>query len=212
MKRLGVILLVLLAVLPGAGLVSVATVMSTALRTCAAGSPSAGSEVIIVPETSGVVFPLPNGSYTDTSSYGWRSDPFTGVRTFHAGSDLAAAIGTPILAIADGVVVFAGVSGGFGGLVILEHTVAGERVASWYAHIYPNRIHVVIGDTVTAGAHIADVGSAGRSTGPHLHVQIHPGGADQPTVNAIEWLARQGAQGLADASAVPTSCEPTEAP
>lgn len=212
MKRLVGILVVLLALLPGAGLVSVAALMSPASRTCATGSPSKAGEVIIVPETSGVVFPLPDATYTDTSSYGWRSDPFTGDRTFHAGSDLAAANGTPILAIADGVVVFAGLSGGFGGLVILEHTVDGQRVASSYAHIYPNRIHVVAGNTVTAGAHIADVGSAGRSTGPHLHLQIHPGGADQPTVNAIEWLARHGARGVAGASASPTSCEPSEAP
>ncbi|WP_404434236.1 M23 family metallopeptidase [Microbacterium lacus] len=212
MKRVIGILVVLMAVLPATGLVSVAVLMTTASRTCATAPPSVGDEAIIVPETSGLVFPLSDGTYTDTSSYGWRTDPFTGVRTFHEGSDLAAANGTPILAIADGVVAFAGLSGGFGGLVILEHTVDGERVASSYAHIYENRIHVTRGATVTAGQHIADVGSAGRSTGPHLHLQIHPGGVDQPTVNALEWLSRSGAAGVTDPAPATTSCESVEAP
>jgi len=166
----------------------------------------------IVPETSRIVFPLPEGTYTDTSSYGWRTDPFTGQRTFHAGSDLAAALGTPILAVADGVVVFAGFRGRYGGLIIIEHTVSGERVASYYAHMYGGGIHVAVGDTVTAGHHIGDVGSAGRSTGAHLHLEIHPGGEDQPTVNAIEWLTEHGAEGLDDAAVAASSCGPGSAP
>lgn len=172
----------------------------------ATDSPSGGG--VVVPETTRIVFPLPEGTYTDTSSYGWRTDPFTGEPAFHAGSDLAAEGGTRILAIADGVVTFAGPRGGFGGLIIIEHTVTGERVASYYAHMYEDGIHVSTGDTVTAGQHVGVVGSAGRSTGTHLHLEVHPGGENGPTVNAIEWLVEHGATGVKSAEVSATACRP----
>ncbi|GAA4353330.1 hypothetical protein GCM10023087_22390 [Microbacterium rhizosphaerae] len=162
-----------------------------------------------VPETSRIVFPLPDGTYTFASPFGWRTDPFTGKRTFHEGSDLAAAGGTPILAIADGVVAFAGPRGGYGNLIIIEHTVDGQPVASFYAHMWDMGIHVAVGNTVVAGQHIADVGSAGRSTGTHLHLEIHPGGATQPPVDAVQWLAAHDAKGLEGESIVPAGCVPT---
>ena len=160
----------------------------------------------IVPETSRIVFPLPVGTYTKTDSFGWRVDPYTGARKFHAGSDLAAPLGTSILAVADGVVAFAGQRGSYGGLIILNHTVGGSTVASYYAHMHPDGIHVATGDTVAAGQHIGDVGSAGRSTGPHLHLEIHPGGTDQPAVNATDWLTEHGAGDLAGADVTTASC------
>ncbi|WP_194396244.1 M23 family metallopeptidase [Microbacterium atlanticum] len=168
---------------------------------------SAGAQgEVRVPETTRIAFPLPSGTYTDTSSYGWRTDPFTGNRTFHEGSDLAAAGGTPILAIADGVVTFAGRSGGFGNLIIVEHTVDGERVASYYAHMWESGVHVIAGSTVTAGQHIGDVGSSGRSSGTHLHLEIHPDGSDHPPVNAIEWLTKHNADGASGGRIVPADC------
>jgi len=151
-------------------------------------------------ESSRVVFPLPAGTYTNTDSFGWRIDPYTGERRFHAGSDLAAPLGTPILAIADGGVSFAGQRGTYGGLITIEHTVGGERVTSYYAHMYDQGMHVAAGDNVIAGQHIGDVGSAGKSTGPHLHLEIHPGGSSQPAVNAMDWLAAHGAADLTDAT------------
>ncbi|WP_104178379.1 M23 family metallopeptidase [Cryobacterium sp. Y50] len=156
-----------------------------------------------VVESSRVVFPLPDGSYTNTDSFGWRIDPYTGERRFHAGSDLAARLGTPILAVADGVVSFAGQRGTYGGLITIEHIVGGERVTSYYAHMYEQGMHVAVGDSVVAGQHIGDVGSAGKSTGPHLHLEIHPGGSGQPAVNAVDWLAAQGA---ADVTAATSRC------
>ena len=153
-----------------------------------------------VAESSRVVFPLPAGSFTNTDSFGWRIDPYTGERRFHAGSDLAAQLGTPILAIADGVVSFAGQRGTYGGLITIEHTIGGERAISYYAHMYEQGMHVTTGDSVVAGQHIGDVGSAGKSTGPHLHLEIHPGGADHPAVDAVEWLATHGAADLTDAT------------
>lgn len=164
-----------------------------------------------MPETSRVVFPLPAGTYTTSDSFGPRIDPYTGVERFHAGSDLPAPAGTPILAVADGLVTFAGERGTFGGLIVLEHTVGGDRVASYYAHMYPDGIHVAAGDSVPAGQHIGDVGSAGRSTGPHLHLEIHPGGASEPAVDALVWLADHGAAGLAGAEVATAGCRPGKA-
>ncbi|UOQ89194.1 peptidoglycan DD-metalloendopeptidase family protein [Agromyces endophyticus] len=161
-----------------------------------------------VPETTRVVFPLPEGTYTNTDSFGPRVDPYTGEYRFHAGSDLAAPSGTPILAIADGRVVFAGDRGTYGGLIILEHTIGGQRVASYYAHMYDTGIHVTAGDSVAAGQHIGDVGSAGKSTGPHLHLEIHPGGQDHPAVDALAWLTEHGAAAVGDAAVNLAGCRP----
>lgn len=168
----------------------------------------AGGNPPRVPETTRVVFPLPDGSYTSTDGFGWRIDPVTRERRFHAGSDLAAPASTPILAVADGRVVFAGERGTYGGLIVLEHTVAGQVVASFYAHMYDEGIHVAVGDTVAAGQHIGDVGSAGKSTGPHLHLEIRPGGEDEPAVNAVDWLTGHGAVGVGDAELTIAGCRP----
>jgi murein DD-endopeptidase MepM/ murein hydrolase activator NlpD len=173
--------------------------------------PSPPSAEPLVRETTRIVFPLPEGTYTDTSSFGWRTDPFTGERKFHAGSDFASAGGTPILAVADGLVTHAGPSGGFGNLIIIEHTVNGQRVASFYAHMWDAGIHVAVGGTVTAGQHIGAVGSAGRSTGTHLHLEIHPGGPAEAAVNAVEWLAEQSAEGLSGSAVTPAGCTSTGA-
>ena len=163
------------------------------------GSSGGGSGVpgdADIPETTALVFPLPNGTYTHTSDFGWRSDPFTSERSFHAGTDWAAADGTPIFALADGVVTYAGMVGGTSGQITIEHTIDGERIATVYLHMWAHGIHVQAGDQVIAGQHIGDVGSSGRSTGPHLHFQLHPGGAGASPVDAIPWLADHGVEGL----------------
>lgn len=191
----------------------VAEAILTALtRTQSDGGWAASADGTVVPETSRMVFPLPAGTYTNTDSFGPRIDPYTGVQRFHAGSDLAARMGTPILVIADGVVTFAGQRGTYGGLIIVEHTVGGARVASYYAHMYNYGIHVTEGDTVAAGQHIGDVGSAGKSTGAHLHLEIHPGGANAPAVDAMDWLAEHGAAGLAGADVSTAACRPERTP
>jgi len=184
----------------------VAEAILTALTRPPTGGTGNGGGAPVLPETTRIVFPLPDGTWVDTDSYGWRTDPFTGERRFHSGSDLAAADGTPILAAADGQVTFAGPSPGFGNLIIIEHTVQGERVASYYAHMWDTGMHVTEGDTVTAGQHIADVGSNGRSTGAHLHFEIHPGGQGQPAVDATAWLADHGAEGTTAGETTPATC------
>lgn len=182
----------------------VAEAILTALTRRAETTPG-GTPLGDVPETISLVFPLPNGTWVNTSDFGWRTDPFTGERAFHSGTDWAAADGTPILAVADGVVSHAGFSSGYGGLIIIEHTIGGERIASAYAHMWDSGILVSVGDRVVAGQHIGNVGSAGRSTGAHLHFEIRPGGSNAAAVDAEPWLAAHGVQNL-DAASTAALC------
>lgn len=148
-----------------------------------------------------------------TSDYGKRVDPVTGGNRLHTGVDFSAPDGTPILAAADGTVTFAGTQGGYGGLIVVDHTVDGQPVATAYAHLWDNGFHVAVGDRVTAGQHIGDVGSAGNSTGPHLHFEVRPGGADASAIDPVPWLDQYGAADLGAAeggtSTQPASCQPS---
>lgn len=111
------------------------------------------------------------GAPTVTSAYGWRHDPFTGHARFHAGTDLRAAYGTPVAAVAAGTVTFAGDKGGYGTTVVVDH---GNGRETLFAHL--SSADVQVGDTVEAGQVIARSGSSGRSTGAHLHVEFREGG------------------------------------
>ncbi len=102
-----------------------------------------------------------------SSNFGWRRDPFTGQRAWHAGVDIAAQEGSPVRAAMDGVVSFSGQKGGYGNVVIVDH---GGGVQSVYGHNKANG--VMEGQAVKAGQVIAQVGQTGRSTGPHLHFEI----------------------------------------
>jgi murein DD-endopeptidase MepM/ murein hydrolase activator NlpD len=110
-------------------------------------------------------YPLPR-AFPVTSRYGWRTHPITGESAFHSGIDLGAPKGTPVLATKDGVVDFAGRSGGYGNLIELSHDSFGTR----YAHL--DQIFVKNGQRVKKGQQIGTVGSTGRSTGPHLHFEV----------------------------------------
>lgn len=159
-----------------------------------------------VPETTRVVFPLPEGAWVKTGGFGPRTDPITFEPDYHFGTDYGAADGTQIFSVADGIVVHAGYTGTWGGLIIIEHTVKGERVASYYAHMWEHGIHVTEGMTVTAGQHIGDVGSSGKSTGAHLHLEIRPGGQGHPAIDSEQWLTDQGAEGLTESETSRASC------
>jgi lipoprotein NlpD len=102
----------------------------------------------------------------------------------HQGIDLAAPAGTPIYAVYDGKVVYAGVQKGYGNLVILEHE---DRVMTVYAHNETNIVET--GESVKAGEKIAAMGSTGRSSGNHLHFEIRQAG--QP-VNPEPYLKMEG--------------------
>ncbi len=160
-----------------------------------------------VAESSRIVFPLPEGTWVMTSPYGMREHPITGEHTLHTGTDFAGPDGTPILAAADGIVTVAEYTGGYGGLVVIEHTVDGQTVATAYAHSWENGIHVTVGDRVTAGQHIADVGSSGYSTGPHLHFEVRIGGTNGEYSDSAVWLTEHGAANLPAGEITPTgSC------
>lgn len=116
-----------------------------------------------------------------TSGYGTRSDPFKTVKAMHAGIDLAGPIGTPIYATADGMVGRAGVAGGYGNLVELEH---GKAIQTRFGHLSAILVH--IGQRVKRGDMIGRMGSTGRSTGSHLHYEVRVDGA---AVNPLPFLA-----------------------
>ncbi|MCC4268051.1 M23 family metallopeptidase [Microbacterium schleiferi] len=176
--------------------------------TGAAGPAAAPLAAGPVAESSRVVFPLPEGTWVLTSPFGPRIHPITGEPSFHTGTDFAAPDGTPILAAADGTVTVAEFSGGYGGLIVIEHQIDGATVATAYAHMWQSGIHVSTGDRVTAGQHIGDVGSSGNSTGPHLHFEVRPGGTSGEAVDAAKWLNDHNAADLPEATVgSPAGCD-----
>ena len=118
---------------------------------------------------------LPNGAPVavafNSSSYGWRIDPFTGGKAFHEGLDFPANMGTPIRAAADGIVSFAEHTPDYGNIVKIEH---GSGLETRYAHASKLLVHA--GERVVKGQEVAEIGSTGRSTGPHLHYEIRLNG------------------------------------
>ena len=110
-------------------------------------------------------------SFRFTSGYGFRRDPKTGGRRMHNGTDFAAPLGTDLFATADGVVTFAGWQSGYGRFIRIQHAFG---IETRYAHL--SKIRVKVGQKVSRGDHIGDMGSSGRSTGVHLHYEIRVGG------------------------------------
>ncbi len=102
-----------------------------------------------------------------TSGFGRRVSPFTGEKGVHQGIDIAAPVGTPILAPADGVVIFTGAKAGFGNFIMIAH---GYGVVTRYGHNLQNMVQP--GQKVTRGEQIGTVGMTGRTTGPHCHYEI----------------------------------------
>lgn len=102
-----------------------------------------------------------------TSVYGYRDHPVSGEYLFHSGTDLAADIGTPVAAFADGTVDFIGESEVYGLYIQLDH---GNGVTTFYCHC--SALYAQKGETVSAGQTIAAVGDTGNATGPHLHLEI----------------------------------------
>jgi murein DD-endopeptidase MepM/ murein hydrolase activator NlpD len=101
------------------------------------------------------------------SGFGWRIDPFTGSNAMHEGLDFPAVSGTPVYAAAGGVVVVQQAHPNFGNLVEIEH---GNDLLTRYGHA--SRVFVKSGDVVKRGQKIAEIGTSGRSTGPHLHFEV----------------------------------------
>lgn len=108
-----------------------------------------------------------SGNFHVSSGFGMRNDPFTGTLARHEGLDFTAPTGTAIIAAADGVVTRSGWEDTYGHIIEITHA---EGFVTRYAHI--SKRHVAEGTNVKRGQRIADVGSTGRSTGPHLHYEI----------------------------------------
>lgn len=132
-------------------------ILSTASK---AGSPSA-----YIPSIWPVVGSLRSG-------VGMRGNPFGGSSTeFHKGQDIAAPMGTPVSATADGTIIIAGWQRGYGWVVYIDH---GNGITTRYGHL--SRIDVELGQTIRRGEQLGLVGSTGRSTGPHLHYEVRING------------------------------------
>jgi murein DD-endopeptidase MepM/ murein hydrolase activator NlpD len=118
-----------------------------------------------------------------TSGFGGRVDPILGGRQFHKGLDFEADVGDPVLAVADGVVSFAGVRSGYGNVVEIDH---GNGYVTRYAH--NSRLERHVGELIRAGQEIAKAGSTGRSTGAHVHLEVWKNGQ---AVNPRNFLSQQ---------------------
>lgn len=118
------------------------------------------------------LLPIVNGWFS--SNFGFRIDPFSGMRAMHDGIDFPAEHGTSIVAAASGKVVFADWHAHYGKMVEIDH---GNGLVSRYAHA--SQLVAKVGDLVLRGQRVATVGSTGRSTGPHLHFEVRLNGIPQ---------------------------------
>ncbi|AVQ31666.1 MULTISPECIES: M23 family metallopeptidase [Fusobacterium] len=131
---------------------------------------------------------IPNGNPVSpfsgySSGFGGRFHPVLEQRKFHYGLDFVAKIGTSVLAPGDGIVEYAGFnSGGFGNLIILSHNFGFK---TYFAHL--SEIDVKVGDFITKGTVIGKTGNTGRSSGPHLHYEIHYLGKRMDPKNFAKW-------------------------
>lgn len=163
--------------LGSAGVVSISsrrlpagTVFSVALRPVVTRPAMATSAALAtLPGTMPASMPV--AAYGITSGFGMRQHPILGVWRSHAGLDLAASYGSPIVATSDGMVSTAGWQGGYGLLVTLDH---GGGLQTRYGHM--SRLNVQPGQQVSKGSVIGYVGSSGLATGPHLHYEIRLNG------------------------------------
>ncbi len=147
---------------------------------------------------------VPVKSYSYTSGFGVRYDPFNGGSAMHQGVDMAGSMGESIYAAANGVVGQAGRANGYGNLVELEH---GKGISTRYGHL--SAILVQPGENVKQGQLIARMGSTGRSTGTHLHYEIRVDGRPvnpRPFLEASAYMLAAQAQGpqLDDGGSAPT--------
>ncbi|MGH8617689.1 MAG: M23 family metallopeptidase [Burkholderiales bacterium] len=118
------------------------------------------------------MLPVDGGWYS--SNFGWRIDPFNGMKAFHEGVDFMAETGTPVFAAAGGVVIVADFHPQYGNMIEIDH---GNELVTRYAHA--SKRMVKVGDVVLAGAKIGEVGATGRATGSHLHFEVRHRGAPQ---------------------------------
>jgi murein DD-endopeptidase MepM/ murein hydrolase activator NlpD len=115
-----------------------------------------------------------------SSYYGMRTHPISGRREMHKGIDFAGKLGGPVIAVAKGVVTYSGKRWGYGNVIDIAH---GNGYTTRYGH--NSRLLVSVGDTVEKGFQIAEIGSSGRSTGPHVHFEVIKNGRE---VNPVKFI------------------------
>jgi len=128
--------------------------------------------------------PPVDGSWS-ASSFGWRIDPFNGMLAMHEGVDFVVDVGTPVFAAAGGVVRFAGPHPQYGNMIEIDH---GNDFTTRYAH--NSRLLVKEGEVVQRGAKIAESGSTGRATGPHVHFEVRYRGIAQNPARFLQAASR----------------------
>ncbi|GLC87773.1 murein hydrolase activator EnvC family protein [Lysinibacillus piscis] len=156
-----------------------------AAAAAAAARANGSNSAVHAPASDGTWIKPTNGRLT--SPYGWRN--IGAGPEFHYGVDLANQTGTPIWAAADGVVSYAAPLSSYGNVVIITHSIEGEIYTTVYAHL--NSFNVSVGTEVSQGQQIAAMGSTGRSTGPHLHFEVHIGswrGQAVGSVNPLKYI------------------------
>jgi murein DD-endopeptidase MepM/ murein hydrolase activator NlpD len=139
---------------------------------------------------------IPNSKPVDVpvgSGFGFRPDPFTGQMALHAGLDFPSEVGTPVMAAAGGVVLVSELHPEYGNLIEIDH---GKGLVTRYAH--NSKVLVKSGDIVKRLQKIAEVGTSGRSTGPHLHFEVRVDGVPQ---DPAKFLAGGGSAATAAAQA-----------
>jgi len=128
-----------------------------------------------------------------TGGFGERTDPFNGEGAFHTGVDIATNYGSPVIAPADGVVIYADRDAGYGRLVEIQHA---NGISTRFAHL--SSFAVAVGQQVHRGETIGYVGDSGRSTGPHLHYEVR---INNTPVNPYKYLRQTFAQSFVRAQA-----------
>ena len=129
--------------------------------------------------------PVKKGWYS--SAFGRRMDPITGRPAWHAGVDFAGKLGSDVIAVASGVVVYSGRKDGYGNLVEIDH---GNGVTTRYGH--HDELKVQVGDFVKQGDVIGLMGNSGRSTGPHVHLEVLRNGRAVNPLKTIEGMFSAG--------------------
>ena len=134
--------------------------------------------------TALLIEPVANST---TSGFGWREDPINKNRKFHSGADIRGKHGTPVMAAGAGKVICAEAKNGYGNVIFVDH---GNGLITRYAHL--QRFEVKKDAVVTAGQRIGQVGSTGRTTGPHLHFEVRIDGqpVDPTTAMLVGQLER----------------------
>lgn len=119
-----------------------------------------------------------------SSNFGTRMHPMTGKKQFHRGVDIPGKVGADVLAVADGVVIRSVKSGNYGWVIEIDH---GDDYTTLYSH--NRRNSVIEGETVVKGQAIAEIGSTGRSTGPHVHFEVLK---NERHINPVKYLYKKG--------------------